>query len=149
MEINLKERVLEVLQKGHLMSLGTMDAEGVWVADILYIFDDNFNVYWMSSPNTRHSKAVELNTKAAGTITLSNKSKENNFGIQFEGHAEKIEDLDLNIAKQHAIKRGNPVPETSKDILRPGASWYKLTLKKLYLIDEKNFGFKRQEVNEF
>ena len=143
--INLKDRVKEVLEKGHLMSLATTDDRGVWVSDVVYIFDDNLNIYWMSSLKTRHSKAIELNNKVAGTITVSNKNKEKNLGIQFNGVAQKIENLDFNITKQYLIKKGNPVPEAPTNILRPGAGWYMLKINSLYLIDEENFGFNRQE----
>jgi uncharacterized protein YhbP (UPF0306 family) len=36
----------EILEKGHLMSLATVDDGGVWVADVVYIYDDNFNIYF-------------------------------------------------------------------------------------------------------
>lgn len=83
---NIKNLVQEVLEKGYLMSLGTIDDGGVWVADVLYVFDDNFNLYWMSNPDVRHSKAILKNQKVAGSITV-NLPKENNLGIQFEGIA--------------------------------------------------------------
>ncbi len=145
MTIDIKQRILEVLQAGHLMSLGTVDEQGVWVADLIYIFDDLLNLYWMSSPKTRHSAAVELNGKAACSITLSTNSKEDNLGIQCEGVATKLASLDFDIAKKHLMKRNLPVPAVSVDVLRPGASWYMLKLARIYLIDEKNFGFNRQK----
>ncbi len=144
--MDIRQRAREVLQQGYLMSLGTVDDVGVWVADVIYVFDDSLTLYWMSSPNTRHSKALELNGKAAGSITVSTTSGEGNLGLQFEGVASKLAELDFEIAKQYLIKRNLPVPDKPTDILRPGASWYMLKPSSLYLIDEKNFGFKRQEV---
>ncbi len=131
MIIDIKQRVREALEQGHLMSLGTVDSLGVWVADVGYMFDDNLNIYWMSSPNTRHSKAIELNGKVAASITISTKSKEDNLGLQLEGIAKKIDQLDFNIAKK---------------TLREGSNWYMLVPTTVYLIDEKNFGFKRQKI---
>jgi uncharacterized protein len=141
--IDIKKRILEVLQNGHLMSLGTSDKNGPWVADVIYIHDEALNIYWMSSPATRHSGAIETAGKAAGSITVTAKSKEDNFGIQFEGAAHKIDGKRHDLAIKHFAKRGRPAPNESDDILH-GASWYAIKPSKIYLIDENNFGFKRQ-----
>ena len=44
----LKQLIQEVLEKGYLMSLATLDDGGVWVADVIYIHDDDLNIFWMS-----------------------------------------------------------------------------------------------------
>jgi len=146
--INIKNRIIEVLKTTHLMSLATNDENGPWVADVVFIHDKDLNIYWMSDPNTRHSKAISLNKKSAGTITYSTKSKELNFGIQFEGISEKLEGVQINLLTKHLAKRGHSKPKLlqASEIL-DGDSWYKLTPTKIYLIDEKNFGFNRQELN--
>lgn len=145
---NIKSRVLEVLKNTHLMSLATNDKKGPWVADVIFIHDKDINIYWMSDPNTRHSKAILLNKKSAGTITYSTKSKELNFGIQFEGISEKLEGIQINLLTKHLTKRGHPKPKLLQALeILDGDSWYKLTPTKIYLIDEENFGFKRQELN--
>lgn len=145
MENSLKNRVLEILQQGHLMSLGVVDERGVWVADLIYIFDDQFNIYWMSDPEVRHSVAIAYNTRVAGTITVSNKHGEPNLGLQFSGYAQKIDGPRFDLAVKHLIKRGHEAPSETEDVLG-GDSWYGLKLNKLFLIDEANFGFDRQTV---
>lgn len=141
--MNLKERIREVLDKGYLMSLGTFDNAGVWVADVIYIYDDNLDIYWMSDPDARHSRAIIKNGKVAGTITISNKSKELNLGVQFHGLAEKIDGPRYNLAVKHYAKRSHPAPKETEDVLK-GDFWYILRLKTAQLIDEKNFGFDKQ-----
>lgn len=64
------------------MSLAVQDNGGLWVSDVVYVFDDNFNIYWMSDPDVRHSKAILVNLQVAGTITVSNKSKESDDVLQ-------------------------------------------------------------------
>ena len=90
MEHNIKDLIKEVLEKGYLMSLATVDVGGVWVADVIYVHDDELNIYWISDSEIRHSEAILKNNKVAGAITVSGPG-ENNLGIQFEGLAEKIE----------------------------------------------------------
>lgn len=146
--INIKNRIIEVLKNTHLMSLATNDENGPWVADVIFVHDNDLNIYWISDPNTRHSKAITFNKKVAGTITNSTKSKELNFGIQFEGRAEKLEGVQINLLTKHLAKRSRPKPTPSQAIeILNNKSWYKLTPTKIYLIDEENFGFNRQEVN--
>ena len=139
-----KELILEVLGKGYLMSLGTQDEEGVWVADVIYVYDEEMNIYWMSDPETRHSQAIEQNNKVAGTITASGQG-EDNLGIQFEGVAKKIEGERYDLALKHFAKRKKSQPKETDDILQ-GDLCYLLKPKKIGLICEKLFGFERQDV---
>ncbi len=139
---NIKELIKEVLEKGYLMSLATHDDGGVWVSDVIYIFDDDLNIYWMSDPEARHSKAIIKQNKVAGTITVSNRG-ENNLGLQFEGIAEKIDGERYDLAKKHYSKRRKPEPKETDDVL-DGDSWYMLKPSKIELINEKLFGFNKQ-----
>lgn len=143
--MDIKKRVLEVLASTHLMSLATENDGGMWVADVIFVYDDDLKIYWMSDPNTRHSQAILKNPEVAGTITVSNKSGESNFGIQFSGHAEKIDGARYDLALKHLAKRGHPAPLPTDDVL-DGDSWYTLTPSKIRLIDEANFGFAAQDV---
>ncbi len=145
MEDDIKKLVKEVLEKGYLMSLATIDDGGVWVSDVIYIYDDNLNIYWMSDPNVRHSKAIVKNPQIAGTITVNN-PKEDNLGIQFSGVAQKIEGARFDLAKKHYTKRNKPEPKEIDDMLQ-GDAWYMLKSEKIELINETLFGFKKQILN--
>ncbi|OGN30616.1 MAG: hypothetical protein A3I92_02340 [Candidatus Yanofskybacteria bacterium RIFCSPLOWO2_02_FULL_43_10b] len=126
---NIKELIKEVLEKGYLMSLAAKDDGGVWVADVIYVHDEELNIYWMSDPEVRHSKAAIKNEKVAGTITVSGPG-ENNLGIQFEGLAEKVEGPRHDLAKKHYVKRQKPEPEEIDNVLQ-GDSWYILRPSKV------------------
>src|SRR6185295_12930103 len=138
MSHDIKSLIKEVLEKGYLMSLGTHDEGGVWVSDVIFIHDDDLNLYWMSDPDVRHSKAVLQNPKIAGTIT-ANLPKEDNLGIQFHGVAEKIEGARHDLAKKHYAKRRKQEPRETEDVLQ-GDDWYMLKPTKIELIYEKLFG---------
>jgi uncharacterized protein YhbP (UPF0306 family) len=143
MDINLRERVKEVLALGRLVSLGTVDDGGVWVADVLYVYDEALNIYWMSSDKVRHSKAIIANPRVAGSITIEGPAKDN-FGIQFEGTGEKLDGMHLDLMTKLYMKWGRVLPGNLEMV--HGHSWYKVTPTKIELIDEKNFGFKKQQV---
>ena len=140
----IKDLIKEVLEKGYLMSLATVDDGGAWVSDVIYIYDEDLNIYWMSDPDVRHSNAILKNSKVAGTITVNNQN-ENNLGIQFDGLAEKVDGLRFDLAKKHYAKRNKPEPKATDDILQ-GDSWYMVKPNKIELINEKLFGFSKQKI---
>ena len=142
---NVKQLIEEVLNKGYLMSLASQDDGGVWVSDVIYIYDDELNIYWMSDPEVRHSQAVIKNPRVAGTITVSGKG-EDNLGIQFEGTVEKIDGARRDLALKHYAKRGKSIPKETDDVLQ-GDSWYILKPKKIELIYEKLFGFDKKNID--
>lgn len=143
--VDIRERIKEVLAKTHLMSLGVVDAQGPWVADVVFIYDDDMNIYWMSDPEARHSKAILKNNRVAGSITHSTQSKEPNFGIQFEGVAEQLEGVQFQLLIKHLAKRKHPQPDLSQAAkILDGDMWYKVTPTLIGLIDEENFGYDRQ-----
>ncbi len=144
MFLEIKPLIKEVLEKGYLMSLATVDSGGVWVSDVIYVFDEDLNIYWMSDPEARHSQAVIKNPQVAGTITISAQG-EDNLGIQFEAVAEKIDGARYDLAVKHFVKRKKPQPAETDDVLQ-GDSWYMLKPKKIELICERIFGFEKQKL---
>jgi uncharacterized protein YhbP (UPF0306 family) len=140
----IKELIKEVLERGYLMSLATVDDGGVWVADVIYVYDEELNIYWMSDPDVRHSRAILKNPKAAGTITVSSRG-DDNMGLQFEGTVEKIEGPRYDLVLKHFDKRHKPTPDEREDVLQ-GDFWYVLRPSKIELIYEKEFGFEKQEI---
>jgi len=143
MTTDIKQLVVEVLKKGYLMSLATVDDGGVWVADVIYVHDDDLNIYWMSDPDVRHSKAIEKNNHVAGTITVSGAGEED-LGIQFEGTVEKIAEERYDLAVKQMIKRKKPEPKETDDVLQ-GDSWYVLRPQKIELIYERLFGWDKKK----
>lgn len=141
---NIKDLIKEVLEKGYLMSLATQDDGGIWVADVIYIHDDELNIYWMSDPDVRHSQAILKNNKVAATITVSGPG-EKNLGIQLEGAAGKINGARYDLAKKHYAKRKKIEPKEMDDVLQ-GDSWYVLKLSKTELINEELFSFEKQKL---
>ena len=142
--MEIKDLIKEVLEKGYLMSLATLDNGGAWVSDVIYIHDDNLDIYWMSHAQTRHSKAILENPKIAATITV-NGPGEDNLGIQFEGVAQKIDGEREDLVEKHYNKRKKPKPIGSNGL--HGASWYIIKPTKIELIHEKHFGFDKQKLD--
>ena len=141
---DINNLIKEVLEKGYLLSLATQDDGGIWMCDVIYVHDENLNIYWMSDPDVRHSKAILENPIVAGTITVSGPGQDN-LGIQFSGVAEKIEGPRHDLAQKHFSKRNKPEPQKSDDVLQ-GDSWYILKPTMIDLTYEKMFGFEKQKL---
>jgi uncharacterized protein YhbP (UPF0306 family) len=135
----------EVLSKGHLMSLATHDDGGVWVCHVIYVFDDDLSIYWVSRTDTRHSNALLQNPRVAGTISVNHRPKEDDVAVQFSGMAEKLEGNHLAMATKHFAKRGHePNGRDPGEILKGGQSWYRARPKFFDLTYEPLFGYEKK-----
>ena len=65
---DIRVRIEEVLTRGHLLSLATVDDGGPWVADLGYVHDNDLTLYWLSRKNRRHSIAIKKKAKVAASI---------------------------------------------------------------------------------
>ena len=146
---DIRPLIQEVLEKGYLMTLATHDESGVWACDVIYIFDDDFKLYWISDPKARHSKAIEENPAVAGTITVSGQG-DDNLGIQFSGTVQRLKGPNLRLMLQHFKKRKKVVlPKSVKDAITflEGDMWYECRLTHIELIYEKLFGFEKRKIH--
>lgn len=144
MNDEVKQVIEEVLDKGFLMNLAFHDSIGTWSCVVNYIADEDYNLYWISSTEVRHSKAIAENPKFAGTVTVSDQG-EDNLGIQFSGTAEKIDSPPVEIAARYFTKRGKEAPGEGKDFLK-GRSWYVVRPHHIDVISQKLWGFKKEKV---
>lgn len=143
----IRPLIERVLSEGYLVSLGTVDDGGPWVADLIFVADENLNLFWMSKSDARHSQAILKNPRVAGSVTISNNAGEPDFGVQFEGVAEKIEGGLPAIYAQYQEKRRKanlPLSENAK--LLAGMSWYRCRPSFYGLIDKSRFGFEKQKM---
>lgn len=145
MKPNIRQLVLQALDNGYLMSLGTVDGGGVWVADVIFVHDDALNIYWISDTTVRHSKALKGHSQVAVTITADERSG-HEHGLQITGEASRISGAHLDLAVKHWTKRGKPIPKI-KDILSPNHAWYKLVPAKIELIYQPLFDFDKQTLD--
>ncbi|MBI5644534.1 pyridoxamine 5'-phosphate oxidase family protein [Candidatus Kaiserbacteria bacterium] len=143
---DLRALAKEVLDDAFLMTLATQDAEGPWAASVIFVADKDFNIYWMSKSDARHSRAIAEGGKVAVAITASwQENKER--AIQIEGTAQRIDSISPTIMSALSAKRGKkPEPDTAAFILERGLIWYKLTPTRIELIYNELFDYDRQRV---
>lgn len=135
-----------VLERGYLMSLGIVDADGPWVADVIYIFDDDFNLYWMSTTDRRHSKAIDDgHNRVAAAIAVTQGPEMPDEGLQISGTAQRVNERSLELLKMWMKKKKEPVTTAIGAVLT-GHVWYKLVPDCIELIYQEKFGYDRQRV---
>ncbi|MEX2007458.1 MAG: pyridoxamine 5'-phosphate oxidase family protein [Candidatus Levyibacteriota bacterium] len=125
--------VRDYLKEARMMQVATSKDNQPWVCTLYYASDDNQNIYWISKPDTRHSKELMANKKVAVAIPV----KFNTLtvvGLQVEGEAEEVSNLD-------EIKK---YVKLYSDKFKRGEGWYQDFLlgkneHKLYRINPKMF----------
>ena len=140
---DIKKLIEEILKKGYLMSLATQDEGGVWVADVIYIHDDNLNIYWISNPDVRHSRAISQNKEVAATITASHE-KNRELGLQLSGTAARLGNIGKEMTKKY-IKKNPLSSRVDEDFLRDD-SWYVLKPRFVELINNELFGYDKKKL---
>ncbi len=138
---DISRYVQEVLEKGYLMSLATVDTAGPWVADVVYVHKEDFSLYWGSHILSRHSRALERNALVAASITLTQRAGEPDIGLQIAGKAQKVDSGLEELGVLYQRKKGRTEPF----LLREGYAWYCLRPSFMDLTYEPEFGWVKKK----
>lgn len=141
----LARLVHQVFEDAQLMSLGTSDAGGVWVADVIFTADDDFNIYWLSKPTARHSQSIADDGAVAAAITAC-WDEDRERAVQLSGRAMRIDRPAKPIVDKLTAKRGTPKPGTAAWKLEQEVVWYMLCPTRIELIHNEQFDYDRQRV---
>lgn len=139
----LEKLIREYFGSTRMMQIATCDDNQPWVCTVYYAHDDDLNVYWISTPDSRHSKEILKNPKIAGAIAFSQEPypEEGVRGLQFEGTAELLEGVEEESANKLYIQQLDREATLLEDI-RSGKNphkFYKISPTKFVLFDTKNF----------
>ncbi|MBI4089175.1 MAG: pyridoxamine 5'-phosphate oxidase family protein [Candidatus Levybacteria bacterium] len=111
-----------------------------WIATVYYTFDQDLNLYFLSSPDTLHVKQILQNPKVAIVIADSNQDiNKSKSGLQLSGIAQQISGLSK-------IKYALKLWKTNLGVVNPKltdqavkGSMFKITPKRIKLFDQKIF----------
>jgi len=151
MESALSRQALAYLETHNTLTLATIGPEGPWAAALFYV-NDAFALYWLSDPQTRHSRNIARNPSVAVTVNEDYRDWRVIQGIQMEGRAEQIgplakasQAMGLYVAKYPFLGDWrNPPPVLAKAL--DAARMYRFTPRRVLFIDNtQGFGH-RQEV---
>ncbi len=86
--------MIHYLDKARILNLATTAGDTPHVCSLYFAHDNAHNIYWISLPDSRHSKELEKNNKVAGTITLPQEYGDPTHGLQVHGTARQIVEPD-------------------------------------------------------
>ncbi len=149
-EHGLREEVRAYLRAHNTLTLATVGPEGPWATGLFYASED-LTLYFVSDPKTRHGQNLSLNPVAAATIQEDYHDWPAIKGIQMEGTCERVGNP-LHLAKIGAIyvhkfpfaaRFLSPTSALHQSLSQKvgGVKFYRLTPRRLYLVDNsKGFG---------
>lgn len=148
MALILPPDVADVLAQQHVMTLATQGRDGPWAAAVFYARDGD-DLIFLSAPDSRHSRNLGQQPLCAATIQGDQADWRAIQGIQIEGIARETTDEEVPLARACYGKRFPFVqPGLAPDAITQALErvrWYRLTMKRLYFIDNLRGLGKRQQ----
>ena len=88
----IEEVIREYIPQIPHLSLATVNAAGrPWVCDVHFTVDDELNIYFHSSPSSRHSQEIVANPYVAASIVAQHAKGQKIRGVYLEGIASEYE----------------------------------------------------------
>jgi len=133
------ERFKRILENNNYMVLATSSDNVPWSTPVFFVFDKDYNFYWYSRKQTRHSQNISRNSNISAVIFGVGNSDEG-FGVYLEGKAREVEENELESALNLYAKRAAKSEEekiqltTKQDFLGDSDfRVYKITSSKIYV----------------
>ena len=153
-EVELRQTILKYMREHNTISLAS-ERDGVPHAATVFYVNIEFDLYFLSSPSSRHGENFSYNPRVSGTINEDYSNWLTIKGIQLEGVVENIGGILKNkrISREYIKK----FPDVADFLLSPyklGISvarkvakvrFYKLTPFRIYFINnELGFGHREE-----
>ncbi|MBI3240906.1 MAG: pyridoxamine 5'-phosphate oxidase family protein [Chloroflexi bacterium] len=142
---NPQSKIQNFLAAHSTLALSTVNADGQpQSAPLFFAVDDDGSLLFVSSPKSRHSLNIAVNSQAAVTVHNEAWTWQEIAGVQMEG---RVHHLPAGPGREHAwevYKARFPfVVEFEDEVSR--SEFYRFTPKWIRLIDNKvRFGFKEE-----
>jgi len=135
---DLRATLLAWLAGHNVLTLATQGSEGPWAAAVYYVNDD-FTLYFLSPPTTRHCRNLDRDPRFAATIQKDEADWRRITGVQIEGRASRVDGREsLRAAALYARKFAFADPARASGAILAAlakVAWYRLSPDALYLID--------------
>ena len=101
--MNLKALVKKCMNSTLYCAVATYGKGNLWAAPVVFAYDNNLNLYFISDPKSRHMINISRNKKVAVAIyTTKQKITSSKIGVQLEGNAEWVNGP-LNVLKAYKL----------------------------------------------
>ncbi len=106
-ESALREEIAAFLHSQHVVSLATV-VEGVAHAACVMYALEGLSLYWTSDPGSRHSLAIEGNSRVAATVAPDYEDFRAIRGVQIAGRARRLSAIDEAAHARELLQRRFP-----------------------------------------
>lgn len=134
-----------VIANNRYMTLSTASSDGKpWISPVFFSYDDQFNLYWVSNKNSRHSTLIRQNPQVAIVIFNSQAVDGEIDAVYIEAAVSELDDAkEIDIAVE-ALGRRYQKEEfrvKSMDAVTKDAVWriYKATPKAISKLTEGEY----------
>jgi uncharacterized protein YhbP (UPF0306 family) len=138
-----KKLIKEYLSQHRVMQLATSLNNQPWVCNVHYFSDDDYAIYWISTPERRHSKEINENPNVAITIKVHEDTEDDPWvvGLSAEGTARQLTTDETKAIGTQYLEKVSKAPSLLEDILsgKNPHRFYKMTVTKFVLFDTNNF----------
>lgn len=147
----LRRTVQGYLGTHHGLSLTTYGPHGLWAASVFYVHTD-WTLYFLSAPDSRHSRNLAANPQVAATINPDTADWRQIRGIQLEGSATPVNEPGERTQSFQAYRQKYPLvgqPQTPDDLARAlgTVQLYRLVPRRVFFVDNSRGLGHREEVD--
>jgi uncharacterized protein YhbP (UPF0306 family) len=145
--MTVRDAVISYLDTAAIMQIATVSGEQPWAATVFFAADNAHEIFWLSPPNARHSRELNMNDRVAATVTLPHQYGDAWQGLQVEGTVKEIDLAETEQLFQAYAERFNAHYRLPAILSGDDASrLYRLKPSLFVLYDEQNFATEpRQE----
>lgn len=118
------------------LSLATVKNDRPWVCEVHFSYDQELNLYFVSSRNTRHAQELVANPYVAGNIVTQHFKNQKVRCVDFEGIATMLDGDEAHAAYNAYIDRYGPSEGLLNEIQKDGDTrFFKIRVENFYLFD--------------
>lgn len=136
----VEARLLELLSQFHVLTLACRDAQGSWAAPVFFAHD-GLDLFFMSSPASRHVRSLAFDPCQAGAIHGPADDWRSIVGLQLSGKVEPLAGAGAAMARAAYERRfpfvagpgGQADAALAKALQKAG--WYRLRIERAVLVD--------------
>lgn len=109
-----EEKARKIIADNNYMTLATCTQKGEpWAAVVFYVYDKDYNFYFLSAIDSRHAKNIEKNPKVSAVMFDSSAPIGTSDEVQIEGNAEEVDEDTKNIKEVVDIYCARLFPNSS------------------------------------
>lgn len=150
---DLNKLAREIFDTNQYMTIASSNKQGEpWASAVVYAFDKNSNLYFLSLPSSKHSQNIKGNKNVVVTIFDSHQLWGQGVGLQVEGWGSEVNISESAEALKIYFDRNFPYGNSGnykEEFTSEGSDYkfYKITPKKIWMNDPNNEIDRRVEVH--